>query len=234
MAPTSCFRQAISLVTTLVTLALAPVAAAAQTSKPVATESTPWDVALLVGLLSAHTAPPGEDQYDDWFHVAEVGVVTGRHLSPQLKIEVEFSASEEGRQLVWRTLAVPGAPYRAGYSAYQRPSLRQLGGAITWQFFDNQWIHPFVQAGLFANHDRVRTHIRQQTLNPFNPRPPTTPIATIGPRDEEMTSTTLRGMVGAGAKLYVSPRVFFRIGGRVIAGSRHQHITLRLGAGLDF
>jgi hypothetical protein len=220
-----------------VTLSLSPGLAAAQsaTASTPPTRTTPWDVTFMTGFLAGDSDIEETRGYrDDWFHTGQGGVTLGRHLSPHLKAEIEFTASGEGRQFVDRYVTLPGFPYPLPIGAEQHSSLRQIVASATWQFFDNEWIHPFVQAGIAADFDRVRTHTWRQEHFTGDPRLPGTRVVIAEERiDDPITTTRARAVFGGGVKMYASPRIFVRTDGRLAIG-RGQHLTFRIGVGVDF
>jgi hypothetical protein len=221
-----------------VTLALSPVRANAQSAQPssLPTQWTPWDVTFMTGFLAGHSDAAEPRGYrDDWFHSGLGGITLGRHLSTHLKAEIEFTGSGEGSRFIERHVTVPSSPYPVPIGSEQHSSLRQIVTTATWQFFDNEWIHPFVQAGVAVDFDRVRTHTWRQEFYTGDPRLPGSRVVTAQEANEgPITTTTARAVVGAGVKMYASPRVFVRTDGRFAAGQRGQHLTFRIGVGVDF
>jgi hypothetical protein len=132
-------------------------------------------------------------------------------------------------------VTIAGVPYPVPYASERFTTLRQASGSVVWQFFNNEWVHPFVEAGVAANFERVRTHIRAQNYYVTDPRLPGSRVIVTEERFEGPDTTTTMGLVlGGGAKLYATPRVFVRTDGRFIGdGSRHS-VALRLGLGVDF
>ena len=191
---------------------------------------------MVVGLLSGRPdAPPDRGYLDDWFNSAQAGVLLGRHLTPHVKVEIELTTSTEGRRFVERYVRMPGYPSPVPLGADQFIAIREVGAAVTYQFFDNEWVHPFVQVGVVADFDRTRTHTWAQSFYPGDPRLPGSQVTVASDNDTgPVTVVSARGVVGAGAKFYVTPRVFVRTDGRFAAGARGQHLVLRAGVGVDF
>ena len=194
-----------------------------------------WDAAGTVGMFAGHTPRDERFRYqDDWFHAVQGGFIVGRHLSRSLKIEVDGSVTGRGRQYVDRLVTVPGYPYPYPVVSQSETSVRSLGAALTWQFRDNEWVHPFVRAGVSADFERQLLKTWDQLFYPsdasFGPPSRLASQGVEGPT----TTTTARAMLGGGAKLYVSPRMFVRTEGMVSLGRARQHVTLRAGFGVDF
>lgn len=198
-----------------------------------AAAQTAWDANAFIGVVSVH-APPDEgwQTYDRWFSTVHGGVQVGRYLTPHLKLELEVAASGTGRQFVQRTIAVPGFPAPYPITAENETALRWVGAHATWQFFDNEWVHPFVSAGLGAAIDRRSVHTWEQQ---YYPRPPGDDLVVVPEnRSGPQTTTALHGVFGGGVKLYMTRRAFFRTDARVSLGRSRQHLAFRAGVGVDF
>jgi hypothetical protein len=226
------------LALTFVTLIAFPALADGQPAQPTSppTHSTPWDVTFMAGFLAGHSDLQATRGYrDEWFHTGQGGITLGRHLSPHFKVDIEFTGSGEGSRFVDRYVTVPGSSYPIPIGSEQQLSLRQVVTTATWQFLDNEWIHPFVQAGVAVDFDRVRTHTWRQEHYTGDPRLPGTRVVIAEEANEgPTTTTTARAVVGAGVKMYASPRIFVRTDARFGAGRRSQHLVFRVGVGVDF
>ena len=202
---------------------------------PVVQAQTQWDIAGTVGFFGGHTPTPESPAYqEDWFETVQGGIVVGRHISRHLKLEVEATGTGTGTQFLQRSITVPGFPYPYPIASEVHTSVRSLGGALTWQFGENEWVHPFVQAGVSADFDRVTVRTWEQVFAGD-------PIRGTGPRvlaeervDGPTTHRAVRGAIGGGAKVYVSERAFFRTDGRLTFDRDHQNVVFRLGFGIDF
>jgi hypothetical protein len=194
-----------------------------------------WDIAGTAGLFGSHS-PDAESRrhIDDWFQAAQGGLIVGRHVATHLKVEIDASATTNGRQYVEWQVTVPGFPYPYPLVAELRTSVRSLGAALTWQFGDNDWVHPFVRAGVSADFEREHTRTWDQVIYSTGPGGVSVPNRVAGPEAGSRTTTTARVTAGGGAKFYVSPRVFVRSEGMLAWGRARQNLTLRVGLGLDF
>lgn len=208
----------------LLVLASLPVGAEAQPGSDPA-----WDITGTTSLLAGHTpVPDGVGYQEDWFHVAQGGILVGRHLTRRLKIEFEAAGTNGGTQFKQRLIMIPGTPIPYPVSSEDTTSVRSLAGAVIWQFRDNEWVHPFLQAGVSADFDRITS----RTWEPFDSINPLTRVPQL--RVEEATYRRVRAVLGGGAKIYVSERTFVRTDGRFIVGRDRQHIAGRIGFGVDF
>lgn len=216
------------LVTTVVTgiLLAVPGASGAQEWR--------WDVAAHAGALYGRTPPDPPSRYPDrWYRVGEAALVIGRYITPHVKVEIDASLTGEGSQYAEVLVAVPALPHLVPIAAEMRRSFRTIGGAVTWQFLDNQWVHPFVQAGVSSAFEQLR--IRSYRHRVYAGIPGQSPLVDVGEDGvTESNATRALGFVGAGAKFYVSPRVFIRGDGRFAFGTDRQSVGVRAGIGVDF
>ncbi len=197
---------------------------------------TKWDIAGIAGLFAGHSPEPDVRSYQqDWFRTGQGGVIIGRHVTANLKVELQASRTGEGTQFIQRFVSIPGvaSPYPVGAEAHT--STTSVATVVTWQFFENQWIHPFVQAGVAAEFDRRLVNTWAQDYYSGDPRQGgiVIPIAEETAQGRDITSAA-RAVIGGGAKLYVSPRLFVRTEGRATIGHRRQHVSFRVGFGVDF
>ena len=212
-----------------------PIPASAQPNSTLG-HSSPWDLTIAAGALAARPALESSDRYrDEWYDTGQLALVVGRHLTPHFKVELEASTAAEGHQFVERYVTVPNAGYPVPYATERFTTLRQVSGSVIWQFFENEWAHPFVQAGVAADVERVRSFTPAQTFYTGDPRLPGSRVEIAEERRDGPDTTTTAGLVlGGGAKLYATPRVFVRTDGRLTANRGGRHVAFRLGVGVDF
>lgn len=215
-----------SVIAALVCAAGWPLPASAQTT----------DVTVGAGVLAVNPELDDTDRYRDvWYNTGQIGLIVGRHVSTNLKVELELSTGAEGHQYVQRWVNVANALYPVPYGTERFSTLRQVSGSLVWQFFDNEWVHPFVQAGVAADVERVRSYTPAQTIYVGDSRLPASRVVVTEERREGPATTTTPGLIlGGGAKFYASPRFFIRTDGRFTASGRGHHVALRLGLGIDF
>lgn len=194
-----------------------------------------WDVTGTLGLFAGRTPrSDGGHRYQDvWFHTAQGAAILGRHLTPHLKLELEGSITNSGTQIRDRVVTVPGSPYPHPVASEVTTAVRSIAAAVTWQFRDNEWIHPFVQAGVSSDFEDVTVRTWEQFLS-VQPRPGEPPMRLIEEHLEETTSTEVRALLGAGAKFYVGERGFVRSDARWSFDGSRSNIVLRVGVGVDF
>jgi hypothetical protein len=196
-----------------------------------------WDAAVMTGLFVGH---PGrldrfDSSLDDWYHAGTLALSAGRHLTPNLKIEGEALISREGRRVVQQF--VEGFP-RADFYAVggeQRVRTNGISAGLTWQFYENRWVHPFVFGGVALDFDRTRveTWPRWYYSDPLIGGDKI--VVASGGVEDLGTSREVRGVMGTGAKLYMAKHAFFKTDARVnVGGHRSGHVSFRLGVGFDF
>jgi opacity protein-like surface antigen len=209
---------------------------AAVTAQPAAAPSPGWDVAGVVGASAAHYPdPPDSTGYvDNWVNTRLIGVVAGRHFTPHLKAELDWSLTSDGYRYLTRTATVPGYPYPIPYSTEQRHRMSRLDASLVWQFHDNQWVHPFVQVGAALSSDRAITRTWPQAVYVGGSRPENRVVISDGGVSDPSTTTDVSVLLGGGAKVYVLPRFFIRTDGRATVGRTGQALQLRAGFGVDF
>lgn len=207
----------------------------AEAGAQTASNPSRWDVAASTGVFVGHPAIADGDTYDDWYQSATLGVTVGRYLTPHVKVEGELTLGGEGSRYGQRVVQVPGlGPYPVSTEHLTRTN--SVSGALVWQFFENQWVHPFVFAGASVDFDRRGFHTWHQSYFRGDPRIAGNEIFVS--RDETVyigTDRTVRGLIGGGAKLYVGSRAFFRADTRLGIGAADSgHVAFRLGFGVDF
>jgi opacity protein-like surface antigen len=208
----------------------------AATAQTAAAPKWAWDVAGVIGAASAHYPDPPESTgyVDNWVNTRLIGVVAGRHFTPHLKAELDWSITSDGYRSVTRTVAVPTYPYPVPYSTEERHRISRLDASLVWQFHDNQWAHPFVQIGAAVSSDRVITQSWPQWVYVGGTRPEHRVVISDGGESDPSTTTGASLLLGGGAKVYVSQRLFIRTDGRATFGRAGQTLHLRAGFGVDF
>jgi hypothetical protein len=200
------------------------------------TRAARWDIAAGTGVFAGHPGNPGDgESFENWYHSATLGLTLGRYFTPNLKLEGEATISGEGSRYGLRTIQVPTlGPFPISVERQTRTN--SASGALVWQFFENQWVHPFLMAGATVDFDRESLHTWPQSSFRGDPRVPGSEVLLTTERVEHLgTTRRIRALVGGGAKLYVAPGAFFRADSRIgIGGDDAGHVAVRLGFGVDF
>jgi hypothetical protein len=198
-------------------------AAAAQQPLISVTPAEPrlWDVSGDAGWFTSNKSEIAAD-WNDWYDAATGSVALGRYLTAHVRTELRVAFSSEGTSYQEDMLpAVPGQPFPAFNVREHYFRTASAGGGLFHQFFENQWFHPFVGAGLDVERESRRTVRPPQRL---------TPAATI----EESVSYSAQPFVATGFKWYVRERGFIRSDVKVSFGSGGvSHTAFSAGIGVD-
>jgi opacity protein-like surface antigen len=184
-----------------------------------------WDVAVHTGWVAARKSNSNTIG-DDWFNVFEARLAVGRYLTPHLKTEVHLGATGEGRVYRAEQLSVAGAPvYLARQHYFQTAT---FGAGVVYQFFENQWFHPFAGGGLAVARERER--IEGEQFGPASPRNPSPVILA----EERHVSYSARPFLTTGFKWYVAERAFLRTTVQASFSTRSSaDVTWAAGIGVD-
>jgi hypothetical protein len=208
-------------------LALAITAGSPCTALAQPVELPKWDISSSFGILDAGHRE--EDPFSDDETVAW-NLDVGRYLTPHLKLDGGLMLTRS--QTVGRRIApIGGLPPEFGYFDWALTTVHptSISGAFTYQFRDNEFLHPYLSAGVRtiwqAEHTlRVAQTIRLRGVD-----------YAIPGVDERTTSVIARPFVAVGCKSYFNSRAFMRPEVLVAFGpSGYSHSTWRIGAGVDF
>jgi len=185
-----------------------------------------WDAAGLVGWRGVNKSDLAAD-WNDWYDVAIFSASAGHYVTPHVKIDLDLSTTTTGRvfgqELV---VVVPGGTvpnYRVWESGFRRTT---AAAGLAYQFFENQWVHPFLGAGIEGIRETER--IEAQILPA---RGPLAPILT----PETRIRYSARPFVTGGVKWYVSERTFIRSDIlSTFSSAGAESAALRIGVGVDF
>jgi len=201
-------------------LALAP-NASAQQPVPV-TAIGRWDVAGQLALLNRNKSELGS-RWDHWYEAPLIQGSAGHYWTPHFKTELEIATSGRGTIGVEEDLR------------YREHTLREstVGATAVYQFLDNQWVHPFVGAGLEVARER---HVAESLPSSIERFPTTALPLTLRPVPAiDNVSYSVRPVVTGGFKFYVSQRAFVRTEVRTsFSTDRPLAIQWRGGVGIDF
>lgn len=206
--------------------------AEAQTTRVSFAPASParWDVSGEAGWLSSNKSEIGQD-WDDRYGEPTGGAALGRYWTTHLKTELRLAFSGEGRVYEEERLVVPGElfpTFRLREHHFRRTT---VGGGVSYQFFENQWLHPHVGAGVEVERESHRQFAPEWRVPSRDPGPPV-----VVPADRGETSVTwgARPFVAAGFKWYVHERGFARSDVRVsFGGSGVSHVVWTAGIGVD-
>jgi opacity protein-like surface antigen len=190
-------------------------------------ESAQWDIAGHVGWLASHKP----DITAEWYDVLSGGVSAGRYLTPHLKTEIHAVMAREGRMYSQDPvlLTAPFPVFRSREHTFQTAS---VGAGVSYQFFENQWFHPFVGGGLEVLREHHRVRVPEQFLPQRAPGVPavTLPAVSFAPE----VSYAARPFVTTGFKWYVAERAFLRTSIQASFSRRGTtHVVWAAGIGAD-
>lgn len=190
-----------------------------------------WDAAGSVGWLAGDKSDLAEE-WNDWYDTFAVSADVGRYWTPHLKTEAGVLFTTEGSVYSATQVPVPGQPFPLFIPREHHFRLAGASLGAAYQFLDNQWVHPFLNAGVQLGWEHERLFSPEQVIPGFDRRNPT--VAPLIDRDEGW-SFAARPFVGGGAKFYVNERGFVRTDFTLAwhEGGIGQ-ATWRAGIGLDF
>lgn len=188
-----------------------------------------WDVAGHAGWLRSNKSEIGAD-WNDWYDAAAGGISGGYYFTPHVKTDVHATFTTEGRIFTNESIPVAGQPFPTFRTSEHFFQTAAFGASGSYQFFENQWVHPSVGAGLDLVRERHRVYTPQQFVSSRDPRPVVIP-AVSGPTE---VSYAARPFVTTGVKFYVTDRTFVRTDLRSSFSTRGlSHVIWTAGIGVD-
>ena len=177
-----------------------------------------------------HTPP----HYNDWFSEGRYTASIGYYWTENFKTEIEFAHSGQGMNYSQEWVRVPGSgtPFLLNVEQFHR--LQQISLRMVWQFYENKWVHPYVNGGISLDMDRTRSHVPEQFYYPGDPR--VNPRQLVRP--ESMSNSRYEygpgASFGGGAKFYMSPKTYLNTGAQFSLGDPFKTVTLLAGLGVEF
>ena len=202
-------------------------ATAAQAQQP------KWDLNLNAGAFGAN---PGEREYpyNDWYTEGRYAASIGYYWTEHLKTELEFAHSGQGSRFIQDFAHVPGTSVIQPISIEAFHRIQHASARVVWQFLDNAWVHPYVNAGYVFEAERRRHHAPIQYYYPGDPR--TRPPILVRPEFNGDSHHEYRSgvSVGAGSKFYVSSKAYINTGLQWTAAPPAKTLTVLGGFGVEF
>jgi opacity protein-like surface antigen len=190
-----------------------------------------WDVAGQLSMLNRNKSDLS--QWSNWYSVAAIDGSVGRYWTPHFKTEFEIATAGEGSVDGNEETPVPGASFP--YSRYREHRLREttVGATAFYQFFENQWVHPFVGAGVELARERHLAGPLPEQIVRFSSTVPALRLPGVPAIDT--VTYSVRPLVTGGVKFYVTPHAFVRTDVRTsFAADRPLAWQWRGGIGFDF
>ena len=188
------------------------------------------DVHIAIGWQNLHKEQP-QQRYNNWLNgIFYGGTGAGWYWSDHLKTQVDFGAGTRGRQYRYEQFVVNGQTT----VAQSRVSVNQQSVAVAqhYQFFENQWFHPHVGAGVDLARETTREEYDQVVV--FDPVTRgsrlVSPQRTEGPEHRFVA----RPFGEVGLKAYMTRRAFFTADSRLMFRHGVDEVLFRLGFGVDF
>ena len=186
-----------------------------------------WDVGFGIGFLNL-TNTEVKSSWEDWHQKAEFRADAGYYWTTHLKTEVAVSTSNQWEDYETLNINVPGFPPAYGYDIVTRQFI-SVSPAITWQFRENQFMHPYVSGGVRIGLLQEHLERQGQTLRSGGLS------YTVAPLDERRTEVIARPFVAGGFKSYISRSVFARTEARLaFAQDGIRQVSVIAGIGVDF
>ena len=190
-----------------------------------------WDFGGSLGILGANrtsyglseTTGTGGYNFGDQFTWA-ANIDAGRYFTTHLKADAGLMWSSE--RSFYKSTYTGAGPYSTSFGTVHPLS---ISGAMTYQFFENVFAHPYVSVGVRVTSfdEDIQTYTSSGNVQP----PYLPPTLTSTPRRYEEAEP----FIAAGYKSYFNERAYMR-SDFLIAFDKNgfSHGTLRLGLGIDF
>jgi hypothetical protein len=186
-----------------------------------------WDAGGSLGFLGV-TGDDARVSWEAWDQKFEYRFDLGYYLTTHLKTEVAVSSSSPTTDYETVSLPIPGIPAAYAYNTIER-QLHTVAPAVTWQFRDNTFMHPYVSAGVKIGALEEHRHRPAVTQRFGTVSYPVTAL------DERNTSILVRPFVAGGFKSYISRSVFARTELRLgFAQDGVRQVSVGAGVGVDF
>jgi hypothetical protein len=186
-----------------------------------------WDASGSIGFLAVKTSDT-RTSWGDWEQKADYRFDLGRYWTTHLKTDVAVTTSNPWDDYESEVVPILGVPRGYAYNTVDR-QLHHIAPAVTWQFRQNTFMHPYVSGGVkvgILNEHRYR-NADTYRFNGIN-----YPVPDL---DERRTTVFARPFVAGGFKSYISRSVFTRTEGRVaFAQDGVRQVSLIVGVGVDF
>ena len=187
------------------------------------------DVAAAAGWTTVNKSE--FNSYNDWRTEGLFSARVGWYWTNHLKTSVDVATTSETE------IYAPAQPVFTGITTLYPGSRFAFRGhhvAVSqiYQFGHNQWVHPFVAAGV-----DILAETRSQRDDPlFFYDPLTRQSRSVRDPIEhpDHTDVRARAMVSAGLKAYVSRKTFFLTDVRMTFGRRAEEVQWGFGFGVDY
>ena len=186
-----------------------------------------WDASGSIGFLTVKTSDT-RTSWGDWEQKFDYRFDLGRYWTTHLKTDVAVTTSNAWDDYESEVVPIPGVPRGYAYNTVDR-QLHHIAPAVTWQFGENSFMHPYVSGGVKVG---ILTEHRYRNADSYRFNGSSYPVPDL---DERRTTVFARPFVAGGFKSYISRSVFTRSEGRVaFAQDGVRQVSLIVGVGVDF
>jgi hypothetical protein len=216
------------IITWLFAILLIPALAEAQASEA----SFPhWDFNVSVAQFNANP-DRHEAAYDDWYATGRVAASIGYYWSENLRTEIEYANTGEGTIFLQEFIRLPnGQSYPV--SLEESHHLQQAAIRVVWQFFDNRWVHPYVNVGAVVDINR-RQYDLAGAYYPVDPRIVPPQIVRDRYPSGSVVDYGAGVSYGGGVKFFVSQKAYLNTGMQFTYGDRFKTAAFLAGFGFEF
>lgn len=212
-------------------LVLFSVPAVAQPATALPSPLARGDASGSVGWFHTSTRNPDSNPYGDRFGQSVSGALTGGwYWTDHLKTALDISRTSTAQIHRHETRFIDGLP--ANSSVRYSVATHTLGVTQLYQAFRNQWVHPYMGAGVQVTWERVTEHHTPAFV--YDPGRGSArlvlPERTVGP----YTKAVVRPVAVLGLKAYVTPRAFVRGDLRIAFRGGVEEVLVQTGVGVDF
>jgi hypothetical protein len=196
----------------------------AQEDVPQKIEYRKWDIGTTTGLLFASSRAYGASGSYDSDPSWMLNLDAGRFLTTHVKVDTGVMWS--GTRSFYKTSFSTAPSYQTTGYTLSRVQPTTVSGAITYQFLENAFVHPYVSAGMRLTFLREELETYLYSTNCCRPALVTT---------VNQTSLQARPFGALGFKSYFNERWFVR--SEILVGFDTKgvsHGTGRIGFGVDF
>jgi hypothetical protein len=197
---------------------------------PVGPQMPKWELGAGFGLLAARSgefSSPCTCGYEYWKQMAEYRFDLGRYWTTHVKASLSLGVSPEFKDYKNGVVVVDGVSRFVSNERTAR--VTSIAPAVTYQFFENAFMHPYVTGGV-----RV-TAINEHRFRTTRNYPPVATPYPGPPLEEQRTIVVARPFMSAGLKSYFNEQAFLRTEAIVALGGKGiTQVTLNLGVGVDF
>ena len=186
-----------------------------------------WDASGSIGFLAVTTSDTRRS-WAGWEQKADYRFDLGRYWTTHVKTDVAVTTSNPWNDYESDVVTIAGVPRAYAYNTIDR-HLHAVAPAVTWQFRENTFMHPYVSSGVKIN---VLNEHRYRNDDTYRFGGVSSPVPDL---DERRTVVFARPFVAGCFKSYISRSIFTRTEARVaFARDGVRQVSIIAGVGGDF